>query len=193
MARSWVVGAVALAALMPVQWLAAQAPAPAQDQANDEVTLYNKGHFKGVHTTVLGPTRFPSPFMMKSVAIPAGKQWEFCSGNTYTGCRQFSQSVPSTVMNVRSARPVAGIIPASATEAQGLRGTGQSLRGLASEFFVAPEQGGNRVEVQPGSAEAMSRQAIEFCRTHGWSGSAHQRLQTVGGHFYLADVLCADE
>jgi len=97
------------------------------------------------------------------------------------------------VMNVRSARPVANIIPASATAAQGLPGTGQSLRGLASEYFVAPERGGNRIEVQPGTAEAMSRGAIEFCRSRGWRASAHQRLQTVDGRFYLADVLCANE
>jgi len=192
MVRPWMAGAAALAALLPVHWLAAQAPKPAP-QASDEAIMYSKGHFKGARRTVYGPTRFEQPFLMKSVAIPAGTQWEFCSGNTYSGCRQFSQSVPAMVMNVRSARPVANIIPASATPGQGLRGTGQSLRGLASEYFVAPEQGGNRIEVQPGTAEAMSRRAIEFCRTRGWSSSAHQRMQTVGGKFYLADVLCADE
>ena len=193
MSRAWMAGAAALVAVAPLQWLAAQAPDPSSEQPSDEAVMYSKGHFKGARTTVLGPTRFTRPFVMKSVAIPAGSQWEFCSGNTYTGCRQISQSVPAMVMNVRSARPVANIIPATATAAQGLRGTGQSLRGLASEYFVAPERGGNRIEVQPGTAEAMSRQAIEFCRSRGWRASAHQRLQTVEGRFYLADVLCANE
>jgi hypothetical protein len=183
-------GPVAFLALVPLQWLAAQAP----EDGRDEAVMYSKGHFKGVSRTVLGPTRFNQPFMMKSVAIPAGTQWEFCSGNTYTGCRQISQSVPAMVMNVRSARPVANIIPASATPVeQGLRGSGQSLRGLATEFFVAPDAGGNRTEVQGGTAEAMSRAAIDFCRSRGWRMSAHQRMQSIGGKFYLADVLCANE
>lgn len=196
MARSRVriAGAAALVALVPMQWLAAQAPGPDQEQPSDEAALFSKGHFKGARKTVLGPTRFPGPFLMKSVSIPAGSQWEFCSGSTFTGCRQYSQSTPSTVMNVRSARPLASIIPASATAPeQGLQGSGQSLRGLASEFFVAPDVGGNRIEVEGGTAEAMSRQAIEFCRTRGWRTSAHERLQTMGGKFYLADVLCANE
>jgi hypothetical protein len=179
---------------MPMQWLGAQAPGPTQEQPNEEAVLYSKGHFKGFSMSVLGPTRFPRVFIMKSVTIPAGTQWEFCSGNTYTGCRQYTQSSPGTVMNVRSARPLASIIPASATAPeQGLRGSGQSLRGLASEFFVAPDIGGNRIEVQGGTAESMSRQATEFCRSRGWRASAHERLQTMGGKFYLADVLCANE
>jgi hypothetical protein len=195
MLRTLMGGAGAVAAL-----LAFQASAQAPKQAGDEATLYSKGHFKGVRRTVYGPTRFDQPFVMKSAQIPEGSQWEFCSGNTYTGCRQYIQSVPATIMNVRSARPVAGILPATATmPGQSLPGgalaggAGPSLRGFASEFFVAPDQGGNRVEVTPGTAEAMSRRAVEFCRAHGWRGSAHERLQTVGGRFYLADVLCAKD
>jgi hypothetical protein len=190
MLRSLMAGAAAVAALLAFQ-ASAQAPKPARDEA----TMYSKGHFKGARRTVYGPTRFEQPFVMKSAQIPEGSQWEFCSGSTYTGCRQFTQSVPATVMNVRSARPVAGILPSTAT-VPGLAlpgGAGPSLRGLASEYFVAPDQGGNRVEVTPGTAEAMSHRAIEFCRAHGWRGSAHERLQTVGGRFYLADVLCADD
>jgi hypothetical protein len=189
MLRSLMAGAAAVAGLFVVQ-ASAQEPRP-----SDEATMYSKGHFKGARRTVYGPTRFEQPFVMKSAEIPAGSQWEFCSGHTFSGCRQFSQSVPATVMNVRSARPVAGILPSSAV-APGVIVPGQagpSLRGLAAEFFVAPDQGGNRVEVTPGTSEAMARKAGEFCRAHGWRRSAHQRLQTVGGRFYLADVLCAND
>lgn len=200
MPRVWMAGAAALAAVAPLHWLAAQAPGPAVEQPSDEAVMYSKGHFKGAGRKVLGPTRFTQPFVMKSVAIPPGTQWEFCSGNSYTGCRQIGQSVPAMVMNVRSARPVANIIPATASAGAGpggtggsLTGVGQSLRGLASEFFVAPDRGGIRIEVQPGTAEAMSREAIEFCRSRGWRAAAHQRMQTVEGRFYLADVLCANE
>jgi hypothetical protein len=38
----------------------------------------------------------------------------------------------------------------------------------------------------------MSRQATQFCRGRGWRSSAHERLQTVGGRVFLADVLCVN-
>lgn len=172
-------------------------PAPVMAQATGQMILHGQGHFKGLQRVILGPRQFiEPPFVVKSVTIAPGTQWEVCSGNTYTGCRQISQSVTSMVMTVRSARPVAAILQATATAAapgQPLPGTGQSLRGLASEYFVSPAAGGNRVEVTPGTAEAMTRQAGEFCRIHGWRTSAYERLQTVGGRFYLADVLCVDD
>ena len=61
---------------------------------------------------MIGPTQFAQPFVMKSVMIAPGAQWEFCSGVTYSGCRQVSQPVETTIMTVRSARPVAGILSA---------------------------------------------------------------------------------
>jgi len=63
---------------------------------------------------------------------------------------------------------------------------------MASEYFVAPEQGGSRVEVQSGTAETMTRKAVEFCRSRGWRSSAHARMQTVGESTVLADILCVD-
>jgi len=187
MLRTLMAGVAAIAALLPTQTYA---------QANSEVTLFSRGHFKGARYTITEPTQFQLPFVMKSVVIPAGSEWEFCSGSTYSGCRQLSQSVPATVMTVRSVRPVAAILPSSTTPSGGtLPGQsfrGQSLRGMASEYFVAPDEGGSRVEVQPGTAEAMSLRASEFCRSRRWRSSAYARLQTVGGRFYLADVLCAD-
>ncbi len=141
-----------------------------------------------------GPTRLQTPFVMKSVKIPEGSVWEFCSGKTFTGCREIGKSVDAMVMTVRSARPVASVLPSTATAGAGpvpgATGVGQSLRGMAAEFFVAPDQSGNRVQVQPGTSEAMSRAADEFCRQHGWNSSAHARLQSIDGRFYLADVLC---
>lgn len=190
MLRILMAGAAAFAVVLPGQGYA---------QTSGEMTLHGKGHFKGMQKVIAGPRQYlEPPFVVKSVTIPAGTQWELCSGNTYSGCRQISQSVPTMVMTVRSARPVAGILPSDATTpgqspGQPLRGTGQSLRGLASEYFVSPEAGGIRVEVNPGTAEAMTRQAGEFCRTRGWRTSAHERLQTVGGRFYLADVLCVND
>jgi hypothetical protein len=190
MVRMWMAGAAMLAVSLPAQGSA---------QASGEITLYAKGHFKGAQKIIGGPRQYiDPPFLVKSVTIPSGTQWELCSGSTYSGCRQFSQSVKAMVMPVRSVRPVAAILPSDAAipgqvPGQPLRGSGRSLRGLASEYFVTPEAGGIRVEVVPGTAEAMTRGAGEFCRTRGWRTSAHERLQTVAGRFYLADVLCVND
>ena len=179
MFRKLVVGAAVFAVLLPT-------PALAQG----EMTLHGKGRFKGPQKIIAGPRQYiDPPFLVKSVTIPVGTQWELCSGNTYSGCRQYSKSDPSMVMTVRSVRPVAAILSADVTaDGQPVRGIGRSLRGLASEYFVSPENAGNRVEVVPGTAEAMTRGAGEFCRTRGWRTSAHERLQSVAGRFYLADV-----
>jgi hypothetical protein len=184
MLRPLIVGAAAFAVSLSV---------PGAAQTGTGLSVYSQGHLKGFRTTIAGPSQYRRPLVIRSLVAPAGTEWELCSGLSYTGCRQVSGTVPSMVMTVRSARPVAAVLPASAGVRAGATGSGRSLRGLASEYFVAPDEGGNRVEVQPGTAEAMSRRAGEFCRTRGWRSSPHGRLQTVDGRVYLADVLCADE
>jgi hypothetical protein len=182
--------AVALAAVLP-------AAAIAQDA--DQATIYDKGNFKGRSITLDGPTRFPSPFAAKSIQIPQGKAWELCSGNTFTGCKEFNQSDRGMVFNVRSARPVAAIITAVPTTGGPAAeitkiggGPWPSLRGLASEYFIAPDSGGNRILIASGKSEEASRLAEEFCRARGWRTSAHERLQSIEGRAYLADVLCSE-
>jgi hypothetical protein len=69
----------------------------------------------------------------------------------------------------------------------------QSLRGVASEFFVAPTRGHARVSVPPGHPEEMRSVANDFCRSAGWPISAHAQVQQDGPNFYLVDVLCAKE
>ena len=184
MMRPMIAGAAALAALLPAEGLA---------QSGTALTAYSQGHLKGARTSIDGPSQFRRPLVVRSLVAPPGTDWELCSGLTYTGCRQFSGTVPAMIMTVRSARPVAAVLPPSAAPA--VRGTaaGPSLRGVASEFFVAPDDGGLRVEVQPATAEAMTRRAGEFCRTRGWRSSAHARMQTDAGRKVLADVLCVDE
>lgn len=167
---------------------AALLPAGANAQIDSELTLFNRGHFSGARRTVIGPTQYIPEFVVRSIQIPSGTQWELCTGNKFSGCRQFNKSTPAMVMTVRSARPVAAVLPAAAATLA----PGQSLRGVASEYFVGPDEGGNRVEVQAGTAEAGSRRAHEFCRSRGWRSSAHERLQTVGGRVFLADVLCVE-
>lgn len=183
MLRNFMAGAAALAFLFPNQ---------ASAQMNSEVSLFGKGRFMGARTAVRGPVQFNQPVVVRSIVLPAGTEWELCSGNTYTGCRQFRETTAAMVMTVRSARPVAAVIPASRELAADGTARGQSLRGVASEFFVAPDEGARRVEVLPGTAEAMSRKAEEFCRARGWRSSVHARLQTIDARVFLADVLCVN-
>jgi hypothetical protein len=171
----------------------ATAGLPALAQSNDEAVLFSQGHFKGFSMTISGPTRSIDALVVKSIRIPPGSAWELCSGSTFTGCTRFTQSKAAMALTVRSVRPVAPPIPATATVSPGpVKASGGSLRGLASEFFVTPEEAGNRIEVEP-SAGALPRRATDFCRTHGWRTSAYQREQAIDGRRYLADVLCTDE
>lgn len=164
----------------------------ANAQQSAEATLYSHGNFRGGGMVLTGPREKMDPVQVESLQLTPGSAWELCSGRTFSGCKQFSESRKSMIMTVRSARPVGSVIPEGASASvAGLKGTGTSLRGLASEFFVTPDEGGNRVEVG-GAAGSLSERAAGFCRAHGWRDSPYQREQSVGGRKYLADVLCAD-
>ena len=185
MLKKWMLGAVAVAALLPAQ-------SHAQEQA--ELTMYARGQYKGPNYSVAGASQsMRIPFTVKSVQIPEGQAWELCSGNTFSGCKELRKSDPSMVMNVRSVRPVA---PRITTVGQSVgavvTGPNPSLRGMASEFFVAPDTNGARIEVAAGTSEAMTVSAREFCRVRGWRYAVHARLQTLDGRTFLADVLCSD-
>jgi hypothetical protein len=135
------------------------------------------------------------PFTVKSIQIGPGRSWELCSGNTFTGCKRFSSSVEATAMNVRSARPVgqAVVVPGGTVTPTGTfepAAPTPSLRGMRSEFFVAPQRKGSRIEVKPGTPEEAARQAQEYCRSIGWRSSAHADLQAANGSAFLVDVLC---
>jgi opacity protein-like surface antigen len=164
--------------------------ASAQDATN-EVVLFSKGNFQGSSRTIHGPTpNLKIPFVVKSVRIPEGKAWDFCNGNTFTGCKTLNASEPTTALTVRSARPGGMAVAKRGTVLPPGTLTEQSLRGVASEYFVAPVENGNRVDVAAGTPDAASARAAEFCRARGWQGSAHQMLQSIAGRPVLADVLC---
>jgi len=156
--------------------------------------LFPKGHFAGPGMTIAGPTTKLPPFTVKSLRISPGSVWDLCSGETFTGCERFSESKAAMVRIVRSVRPVAAPISENvAVPAQApVPGSGPSLKGLASEYFVIPSRGGARVEVAEKAPEAASRTATGFCREHGWRVSVHEAVQTVQGRTFLADVLCSD-
>jgi hypothetical protein len=185
MLRKFMLGAVAAAALLPAQ-------SHAQEQA--ELIMFARGQYKGPNYSVAGASQsMRIPFTVKSVQIPEGQAWELCSGNTFSGCKEFTKSDPSMVFNVRSVRPVAArITTLDKSVGAVVTGPNPSLRGMASEFFVAPDTNGARIEVPAGTSEAMSVSAREFCRVRGWRYSVHARLQTLESRTFLADVLCSD-
>jgi len=167
---------------------------PAAAQSKGEVTLYGHGHFTGPRLTLDGPTR-DLDFTAKSISIPEGASWELCSGNTFSGCKRFSTSMSAMVFVVRSARPVgeAVVVPGGTVSAGGRfepAPPAPSLRGLASEYFVAPQKSGRRIEVKPGTKVEALKEATGYCRSIGWGSSAYAGLQTSGGSTFLVDVLC---
>jgi hypothetical protein len=172
----------------------------ASAQTPGEMTIYSKGHFKGPSLGVGGPiTHIDPPFTAKSIQITPGSAWEICSGHTFTGCRRLDKSDEAMVFSVRSARPIAPVITTRVGPGitQGPGGTvelpNQSLRGLASEFFVAPNQGGQRVGVPDNKPENARKAADQFCQAAGWRQSVHSRVQQAGAAYYLVDVLCSND
>ena len=186
MLKKWMFGAVALAAVLP-------AASQAQEQPSTELVLYPKGNYKGSGYSIAGASQSMRVFPVRSVKIPEGMSWELCSGNTFTGCTEFTKSDPGMIMNVRSVRPVAPkITTIGAAVGTAVSGPNPSLRGMASQYFVAPAINSARVEVPEGTAEAMTRRARDFCRVNGWRMAVYARLQSLEGRSFLADVLCAD-
>jgi hypothetical protein len=184
MFRTLIVGGVAIAGLVS---------GPASAQTSSELTMFSRGNSKGARTVVTGPRQGIDPALtVRSIVVPRGTRWELCSGSKFSGCREYGESQAAMVMTVRSVRPLAPVLTSSGSGPPSATGRGQSLRGWASEYFVSPDVNGVRVQVPPGSGEAVAQHAREFCRARGWRFSAHQRLQTVGQASYLADVLCVD-
>jgi hypothetical protein len=181
---------------MGVVGAAALAAAAANAQSTGEMTIYSKGHFKGPSLGLGGPlTHIDPPFPAKSIQLAPGSAWEICSGNTFSRCKRIDKSVDAMVFAVRSARPIAPVVTTSIGPGAS-PGTvdlpNQALRGFASQFFVAPNQGGQRVGMPKNDPAAVSGRADEFCRAAGWQGSAYARLQNVGGTYYLIDTLCTN-
>jgi len=183
MLRKSIVGAAVFAGLLA-------STASAQDETNEAV-LYSKGNFQGSSRTIHGATKdLKIPFVVKSVKLPEGKAWDFCNGNTFTGCKTLNKSEPTIALSVRSARPGGMAVAKRGTVLPPGTLTEQSLRGVASEYFVAPVENGNRIAVPGGTPDAGSARADEFCRSRGWQGSAHQMVEMAKGQPVLADVLC---
>lgn len=165
--------------------LASVAAVPATAQTSGEMTLYSNSNYSGARYVVTGQRNILDlGFTVRSVRMANGESWKLCSGEQLRNCTTYRSSTQSIRMDVRSAAPVAS----GSTKPQPGQ-FGQSLRGMAAEFFPRPELRGTRI-ASAGSAAAAKSGADGFCRQAGWSRSANERLETVGGRNYLTDVLC---
>ena len=168
--------------------IVASAAAPAVAQRSEELQIFERGGFKGASLAFSEPTQHITPaFTARSVRLSGNSAWELCSGNTYTGCRRVDQSSAGSVFIVRSVRPVAPVLVNRVSPPN------QSLRGVASEFFVAPHRGSKRVTAVSPDGEAMRRAADDFCRSAGWQTSVHAQVQQDGASYDLVDVLCTNK
>ena len=164
------------------------AAGPGHAQSGGAAVIYSNGHFKGQSMTLTGPLQgLEKAFVAKSIQIPDGQSWEFCTGRTFSGCKRVDKTIKAGVFNIRSARPIAPVVRAS------VAAPNQSVRGVASEFFVSPREGAGRLSIPSNSPEQMRDKANAFCRAAGWRQSVHAKLQEGSGVYYLVDVLCANE
>lgn len=166
---------------------AAQLSVPAAAQRQGEITFYSDIAFRGQSFTVTGPREILRlPFTVRSARVAPGDRWTVCTEIRYRGrCNEVDETQGNIAWRVRSARPLSGggTVP----------GNGQSLRGMASEYFHQPSDGRGRVlscAYGAATASCAAQTADQFCRSRGWTASSYERQETVQGRVYLADVLC---
>ncbi|AHE55722.1 beta/gamma crystallin-related protein [Sphingomonas sanxanigenens] len=183
------------------------APGSAQDQdarfrpppgwsGRHQATLYRERNFAGPAVSVqraeanLGVT-----WPVQSIRVQTGR-WQICTGPSFTGrCDILMRDVPVIAESYRrilSIRPVYDVAPPRPPGGGGVGGGtgGQSLRGMAAEFFPNPRRGGVALECRTGTAACAKQTADAFCRSAGWNGSRNAALRTVARRNHVVDVLC---
>lgn len=176
---------------------AASGPSFAQDRMAPNAQFFSGTNFTGRTLTVTGSQPiFRATWTPRSVRMGGGSSWEVCDQRNFRGnCTVLTGSSANLqaqlgvrgVSSVRAAQPDRPIpLPQPVP--------GGSLRGMAAEFFPAPQARGGRIEActrEGGSAACISREATNFCRSVGYVSARNSAPQTVGGRIYLADVLCS--
>lgn len=176
---------VAAAALLSGEAASAQA---------DRATIYRDPGFRGPAVAVeRSNPNLRLAFEVYSIRID-GRAWELCPEPNFRGrCLTVRQSTSDLRRSFGWAGPLQSMRPAMGGSGGGGSVGGQSLRGMAAEFYPAPRRGNQRVQAcDRGSATAScaAETADRFCRAAGWNGSARQAMETVNRQVYLADVLC---
>ena len=184
--------------------LGASAPAMAQDRMAPNAQLFSAPNFMGRSLTVTRETPvLQASWQPRSIRMGGGSSWEVCEQRHFMGrCTVLTGSSTNLtsqlgITRIGSIRPARSIPPNPGPglgPLPGPGGGGPSLRGMAAEFFPAPESRGRRIDAcntQGGSAACITREAENFCRSRGYVSARNSAAETVGGRIYLADVLCS--
>jgi hypothetical protein len=158
----------------------------------DKATIYRDPGFRGPAVAVeRANPNLRLNFEVFSIRID-GRPWELCPQPNFRGqCLTVRQSTSDLRRSSGWRGPLQSMRPAG--NGGGGAVGGQSLRGMAAEFYPAPRRGNQRADAcTRGSATATcaAETADRFCRDAGWNGSARQAMETVNGRAKLADVLC---
>ncbi|WP_332770952.1 beta/gamma crystallin-related protein [Phenylobacterium sp.] len=185
--------------------LGASAPALAQDRMAPNAQLFQNPGYQGRSLTVLRDMPIiPASWTPRSIRVRGGSSWEVCEQRFFRGrCKVLTGDTPnvlqhfglSGVGSIRQASGGAVPLPEPIPDpGQGGGGYGRSLKGMAAEFFPAPQSRGRRIDAcdrQGGSAACVAREAETFCKAAGHVSAKNSAAETVGGRIYLADVLCS--
>lgn len=179
--------------------LGAPIPALAQDRMAPNAQFFSGLNFTGRSLTVTQQMPiFMATWQPRSVRMGGGSSWEVCDQRNFRGRCTVITGSSSNLMaqvgvgGVGSVRPADNRPTPLPQPVPG--GHGPSLKGMAAEFFPAPENRGRRIEAcnrEGGSAACITREADSFCRSIGYVRSRNSTAQTVGGRIFLADVLCS--
>lgn len=186
-----------LSILLACGALAATAPGPsfAQDRMAPNAQFFSGTNFTGRTLTVTRSLPvFPATWAPRSVRMGGGSSWEVCEQRNFRGhCTALTGSSANLQAQL-GVRGVASVRPAQQPTPLPQPVPGTSLKGMAAEFFPAPQARGGRIEActrEGGSAACISREATAFCRSIGYVSARNSAPETVGGRIFLADVLCS--
>lgn len=179
--------------------LGAAMPALAQDRMAPNAQFFSGLNFTGRSLTVTREMPiFMATWQPRSVRMGGGSSWEVCDQRNFRGRCTVITGSSSNLMAQVGVGGVGSVRPADSRPTPLPQpvpgGHGASLKGMAAEFFPAPENRGRRIEAcnrEGGSAACITREADSFCRSIGYVRSRNSTAQTVGGRIFLADVLCS--
>lgn len=168
-------------------------PAPGQAEA----TIYRDANFSGPAVAIQAEEPdLGLAWRVRSIRVPSGS-WQLCTERNYRGTcvtvdRDRNRLGPfGAGLIVQSARYTGGGWNGGGSPGNG----GESLRGMASQFYSLPMLYGREVPAcTRGSATAncAKQTADRFCADMGWRLSVHVRMETRSGQVVLRDVLCAN-
>jgi len=160
-----------------------------------EATIYRDANYSGPAVAIQAEERnLGLAWRVKSIRVPSG-EWQLCSQPDYRGTcitvnrDRSSLGIFGIGLDVQSARYVGTVQGAAPGDG------GESLRGMASQFYALPMLYGRTVDAcRSGAATAAcaAQAADAFCSRIGWRVSVHERMETRSGRVVLRDVLCSN-